>query len=297
MPSHDIVPGDLVILNTGDLVPGDCRLLESRDLQVDQAPLTGESFPVEKKTGALAHATSLTERASCVFQGTHIVRGTATAVVVYTGGDTEFGRIADELEGDKPPTRFERGLAQFGQLLLRVMVILVVIIFVANLLLSRPFIESFLFSLALAVGLTPQLLPAIVSVSLSIGARQMAGARVIVKRLSAIEDFGGMNVLCTDKTGTLTQGTVMLAAALDLDGRPSTRVLETAYLNALYQAGFANPIDDAILAAPHIHVSTGERLGELSYDFQRATFERTGLDGRRPRAADKRRRGIGPNGV
>jgi Mg2+-importing ATPase len=198
-----------------------------------------------------------------------VVRGTATAVVVRTGDATEFGRIARQLEEQQPATRFERGLAAFGRLLLQVMVVLVVLIFIGNVLLGRPLIDSLLFSVALAVGLTPQLLPAVVSVSLSLGAQQMARAKVVVKRLSAIEDFGGMDVLCTDKTGTLTTGTVRLAAAVDADGSDSPRVLEAAYLNALYQTGFSNPIDEAILAAQHVETAATARLGELAYDFGR----------------------------
>jgi magnesium-transporting ATPase (P-type) len=231
----------LVVLDTGDLIPGDCRVLESRELMIDEAPLTGESFPVDKACATLPIATPLGSRGNCLLQGTHVVRGTATAVVVRTADETEFGQIARHLERRRPATRFERGLAQFGRLLLGVMVVLVVLIFGANILLARPLVDSFLFSVALAVGLTPQLLPAIVSVSLSLGAREMARAKVIVKRLSAIEDFGGMNVLCTDKTGTLTQGTVRLAGALGVDGNPSPRVLQMGYLNALHHTGFANP--------------------------------------------------------
>ncbi len=269
VPSHDVVPGDVIVVDTGDLVPGDCRLLETRDLLVDEAPLTGESFPVEKTPCTLPQETPLTRRDNCLFRGTHVVRGTATAVVVHTGHATEFGRIAQQLERRRPATRFERGLAEFGRLLLWVMIVLVVLIFAANVLLARPLVDSFLFSVALAVGLTPQLLPAIVSVSLSLGARQMARVKVIVKRLSAIEDFGGMNLLCTDKTGTLTQGTVRLAGALDLDGHDSPRVLEAGYLNALHHTGFGNPIDDAILAARPVETVATARLGELPYDFQR----------------------------
>jgi P-type Mg2+ transporter len=269
VPAHEVVSGDVVALDTGDLVPGDCRLLESRELLVDEAPLTGESFPVEKTPGTLPPGTPLPRRDNCLFQGTHVIRGTATAVVVHTGDATEFGRIAQQLERRRPATRFERGLAQFGRLLLWVMIILVVLIFAANVLLARPLVDSLLFSVALAVGLTPQLLPAIVSVSLSLGARQMARAKVIVKRLSAIEDFGGMDLLCTDKTGTLTQGTVRLVGALDLDGHHGPRVLEAAYLNALHHTGFGNPIDDAILAAPPVETVATARLGELPYDFQR----------------------------
>ena len=269
VPAHDVVPGDVVVVDTGDLVPGDCRLLESSELLVDEAPLTGESFPVEKTPGTLPPGTPLPRRGNCLFQGTHVVRGTATAVVVHTRDATELGHIAQQLERRRPATRFERGLAQFGRLLLWVMLVLVALIFAANVLLARPLVDSFLFSVALAVGLTPQLLPAIVSVSLSLGARQMARVKVIVKRLSAIEDLGGMDLLCTDKTGTLTQGTVRLAGALDLDGHHSPRVLEAAYLNALHHTGFGNPIDDAILASGPVDTVTTGRLGELAYDFQR----------------------------
>ena len=269
VPSAEIVPGDVVVLGTGDLVPGDSRLLEADQLLVDEAPLTGESYPVEKAPAILAAETPVARRGNVVFLGTHVVRGRATAAVVHTGADTELGRIARELDRRPPATRFERGLSEFGRLLLWVMIVITGLILVANVLLARPLVESFLFSVALAVGLTPQLLPAIVSVSLSIGARRMARAKVVVKRLSAIEDLGGMDVLCTDKTGTLTQGEVRLAGALDLDGRPSRRVLEDAYLNAFHHTGFPNPIDDAIIAAEPVDVSSTRRLGELPYDFQR----------------------------
>lgn len=269
VPTDDVVPGDVIHLDTGDLVPADCALLDAHELSLNEAALTGESYPVDKGPGIVDVEAPLGARTNCLYRGTHVVRGTATALVVHTGDATEFGRIAEQLEQRQPATRFERGLTQFGRLLLWVMLVLVVLIFVANLLLARPFIDSLLFSVALAVGLTPQLLPAIVSVSLSLGARQMARARVIVKRLSAIEDFGGMNVLCTDKTGTLTRGVVRLAGALDTRGRPSTEVLEAAYLNALHHSGFNNPIDDAILHARHIETSATTCLGELPYDFQR----------------------------
>jgi Mg2+-importing ATPase len=269
VPSIEIVPGDVVVLGTGDLIPGDSLLLGADQLLVDEAPLTGESYPVEKAPSVLDVATPVASRGNALFLGTHVVRGNATAVVVHTGAETELGRIARELDRRPPATRFERGLAEFGRLLLWVMVVITGLILVANVLLARPIVESFLFSVALAVGLTPQLLPAIVSISLSLGARRMARAKVVVKRLSAIEDLGGMDVLCTDKTGTLTQGQVRLAGALGLDGRPSRRVLEDAHLNAFHHTGFPNPIDDAIMAAEHIDVSSTRRLGELPYDFQR----------------------------
>jgi P-type Mg2+ transporter len=268
LPSHEIVPGDVVVLDTGDLVPGDCLVLDGHELLADEAPLTGESYPVDKSPGVVAAEMQLAGRTNCLFEGTHIVRGGAVALVVLTGANTAFGRVAAELEARPPVTRFERGLTDFGRLLVALMVIMTVLIFIANVLLARPIIDSLLFSVALAVGLTPQLLPAIVSVSLSMGARQMARAKVITKRLNAIEDFGGMDVLCTDKTGTLTTGTVQFNQALDIDGRSSVDVLEEATLNARLHTSFANPIDDAIIRGAG-HAVTAQMLAELPYDFQR----------------------------
>jgi Mg2+-importing ATPase len=267
--SQDVVPGDVVLLDTGDLVPGDCRIIETREVLVDEAPLTGESYPVEKAPGILPEDTPLRSRSNCLFMGTHVVRGSAEALVVAVGAGTEFGRTAQHLEQQVPPTSFERGVSAFGALLLRVMIVLVAVIFAINTTLGRPILDSFLFSLALGVGLTPQLLPAIVSISLSLGARLMARAQVIVKRLSAIEDFGAMDILCTDKTGTLTVGTVKLRAAVGIGGGPSERVLTYAALNAYHHTGYGNPIDDAILAGSTADLASSERLGEIPYDFMR----------------------------
>lgn len=225
--SHEVVPGDLVILDTGDLVPGDCRVIEAREALMDESPLTGESYPVGKNPAVLARETPLNARENCLFMGTHLARGVAEAVVVEVGEATEFGKTAQRLREQVPPTSFERGISAFGGLLLRVMLVLVVLIFGINLVVDRPVLDSFLFSLAIAVGLTPQLLPAIVSISLSVGASAMARANVIVKRLSAIEDLGAIDILCTDKTGTLTVGAIQLHAALDLDGLASERVSAT----------------------------------------------------------------------
>lgn len=267
--AKDVVRGDVVELDTGDLVPGDCRILAARELLVDEAPLTGESYPAEKRVGTLPPETSVARRSNCVFLGTHVVRGSATVLLVAASGETELGHLAGELRRAPPATKFERGLADFGGLLFRVMAILVVLIFTANVALGRPFVESLLFSIAIGIGLTPQLLPAIVSVSLSLGARQMARAKVIVKRLNAIEEFGGMDVLCADKTGTLTLGRVQLDAALDVDGVRSDRVLQRAYLNATLHTSFANPIDDAIAAAGPVNASSVSLVDELHYDFDR----------------------------
>ncbi|HET7636069.1 MAG TPA: magnesium-translocating P-type ATPase [Candidatus Limnocylindria bacterium] len=269
VPVEDLVPGDVVLLNAGDIVPADCLVLESQTLQVDQAALTGESYPVEKVAGAVPQDAGLPARSNALFLGTHVISGAGTALVVETGAATELGRLSSRVAAPSEPTGFERGMTAFGYLLVRVMVVLVVLIFVVNILLARPLVDSALFSLALAVGLTPQLLPAIVTISLSEGARLMARRRVIVKRLDAIEDFGGMTVLCTDKTGTMTTGSVALVAALAPDGAPSTEVRELALLNARLQTGFANPIDDAIVAACGPDTGIARCVDELPYDFTR----------------------------
>ena len=268
VPADDVVVGDVVVLRAGDIVPADGRIIDSHSLLVDEAALTGESYPAEKSAGTTPRESALAERTNAVFLGTHVASGTGTVLVVATGGATEFGRVASKLASRDVTTRFERGITAFGLLLLRAMVVLVSAIFVVNVILHRPVVDSLLFSLALAVGLTPQLLPAIVAISLSTGARQMAARRVIVKRLDAIEDFGAMTVLCTDKTGTLTAGSAQLDSALDLEGRVSSEVLRLARLNAGLQQGFANPLDAAVLrdAAP---VDTALRLDEVPYDFER----------------------------
>jgi P-type Mg2+ transporter len=269
VPIEAVVPGDVVKLDAGDLVPGDCLLIASQTLLVDEAALTGETYPVEKTPGTVPADRPIGQRTNALFMGTHVVSGAGTALVIRTGRTTEFGQVSASLVGHQDATGFERGMTAFGFLLLRAMVVLVVAIFVINVLLARPLIDSALFSLALAVGLTPQLLPAIVTISLSQGARLMAQHRVIVKRLDAIEDFGAMSVLCTDKTGTMTAGTVVLDGALGIDGKPSPSVARLAYLNAHFQTGFSNPIDAAIVAAGGVDADGVQRLDELPYDFTR----------------------------
>ncbi len=269
VPLRDVVPGDVVVLNAGDVIPGDCLVLSSDALQVDEAALTGEGFPVEKSPGALADDPPLAARTNCVFLGTHVASGQGEVLVVATGRATQLGGVSAELRTATPPSGFQRGITSFGLLLVRATVTLTVLIFVVNLLLSRPFVDSILFSLALAVGLTPQLLPAIVAVSLARGARRMARERVIVRRLESIEDFGSMEILCTDKTGTLTQGTVTLASALDPEGADSDRALRLAAINARLQTGFENPIDQAILTRVGSSAGRETRLGETPYDFTR----------------------------
>ncbi len=280
VPVADIVPGDVVVLNAGDVVPGDCLVLESHSLLVDEAALTGETYPVEKAPGTVPAGSPIAMRTNAVFMGTHVVSGSGSVVVVQTGSSTQFGHVSAKLREPSVTTGFERGMTAFGYLLVRAMVVLVVAIFVVNLLLARPLLDSALFSLALAVGLTPQLLPAIVTISLSQGARMMARQRVIVKRLDSIEDFGAMSILCTDKTGTMTTGSVVLGDALDVAGKPSPAVRRLAFLNASLQTGFSNPMDDAIVASmPMDSLADARRLDELPYDFARKRLSVLVADG------------------
>ena len=269
IPLEEVVPGDIVSLNAGDAVPADALVLDSKDLFVDEATLTGETYPVEKTVGPLPVEMPLSGRTNSLFMGTHVISGSATAAVVFTGKDAEFGKISERLKLRPQETEFERGVARFGYFLMEVTLALVMAIFVINVYFHRPVLEAFLFSLALAVGLTPQLLPAIISINLAHGAKAMARNKVIVKRLAAIENFGSMDVLCSDKTGTLTEGTVRLHAALDVEGHPSEEVFFHAYLNAFYESGFTNPIDEAIRSYRQPDLSGYQKLNEVPYDFNR----------------------------
>lgn len=264
-----VVPGDLVELSAGSSVPGDCRLIESKDLHLDEAALTGETFPVEKQSGIVAIDTPLAQRLNVLFLGTHVVSGTGRAVVVATGSATEFGKISAHLRLRAPETDFERGVRRFGYFLMELTLILVVSIFAVNVYLRKPVLESFLFALALAVGLTPQLLPAIIMVNLTYGARKMAEKQVVVRRLASIENFGSMDVLCSDKTGTLTEGTIHVESTLDPYGITSTNVATLAYLNAFHETGFGNPVDDAIRSLSPAAVPPSIKLDEVPYDFLR----------------------------
>jgi P-type Mg2+ transporter len=266
---EQIVPGDIIHLAAGDSIPGDCRILESKALFVNEAALTGETYPVTKTVEVLRPEIPLNQRTNALFMGTHVVSGTATAVVVLTGSNTELGQISERLEFRRPETEFEQGVRLFGSFLLEVTLYLVIAIFAFNVYLDRPVLESFLFTVALAVGLTPQLLPAIISVNLARGAKRLADKKVIVKRLVAIENFGSMNVLCSDKTGTVTEGVVRIRAALDMEGKESEAVLFYAYLNAMYETGFVNPIDQAIRSHRSFELAGYQKLDEFPYDFIR----------------------------
>jgi len=269
LPHDALVPGDVIVLSAGAAVPADCRILRSTDLFVDESTLTGESYPAEKGAGDLPGDAPLAKRTNTLFQGSHVVSGTGRAVVVQTGANTVFGEIAERLRLRPPETEFERGLRHFGGLLIQITLLLVIAIFGINVYLHRPVVDSFLFALALAVGLTPELLPAIVSLTLARGAQQMAASQVIVRRLNSIEDFGSMNVLCSDKTGTLTEGVVRLHAALDADGNASDEVLLYAQLNAIFESGFPNPIDEALRRLPCPGGASYVKVDEVPYDFIR----------------------------
>lgn len=269
IPSECIVQGDVVILSAGSRIPADCIVLESKDLFVNEAVLTGETYPVEKFVTTLSADTILSKRVNTLFMGTNVVSGNGKAIIVKTGSETEFGKVSTRLRLRTPQTEFEHGVKGFGYFLMQVTLVLVIAIFAINIYFARPVLESFLFALALAVGLTPQLLPAIISVNLSHGARRMAVQKVIVKRLSSIENFGSMNVLCSDKTGTLTEGKVRIKSALDIGGNSSEKVLFYAYLNAFYETGFTNPIDGAIRDHRQFDLVNCKKLDEVPYDFNR----------------------------
>ncbi|HZX58658.1 MAG TPA: magnesium-translocating P-type ATPase, partial [Mucilaginibacter sp.] len=285
--SEDVVPGDVVVLSAGDIIPGDSLIMDSQELFVDEAAFTGETYPVEKESCVLPVNTSLAKRKNSLFMGAHIISGKATALVIKTGKDTEFGKISEGLQMRAPETDFEKGIRKFGYMLMEITLLLVIIIFAINVYLHKPVLDSFLFSLALAVGLTPQLLPAIISVNLSTGARRMAKQKVIVKRLSSIENFGSMNILCSDKTGTITEGKVNLKDALDIDGKHSDKVLQYAWLNASMQKGFHNPIDDAISSGFDGKGNTFTVKSEIPYDFIRKRLTIVVKDGKETLAITK----------
>lgn len=271
LPVEEIVPGDIVRLSAGNLVPADGILLETRDLNVSEAALTGETFPVVKTVGVCAPEALIGQRTNMAFTGTSVRSGTATMVVVKTGGMTEFAAIAATIAHVAPETDFARGIRRFGYLMTEIMLVIVILVFFANLLLHRPAVDSLLFSLALAVGLTPELLPAIISVTLARGARAMAASGVIVRRLDAIENLGSMDLLCTDKTGTLTEGVIRLDTCLDVSGGEAPQVRLWALLNATLQVGMANPLDEAIAAGkrPEDDLAAYAKVDEIPYDFIR----------------------------
>ncbi|HSE29969.1 MAG TPA: magnesium-translocating P-type ATPase [Pyrinomonadaceae bacterium] len=269
IPAEEIVKGDVCVLNAGDIIPGDATILTAKDLFVDEAILTGESYPAEKQVGELSKDTPLMKRTNVLFMGTHVISGSAHALVIATGAESEFGKISERLRRKSPETEFEHGVRRFGYLLTEVTLILVLVIFGVTVYLHRPLIDSFLFALAIAVGIIPELLPAIISINLAVGAVHMARRKVIVKQLASIENLGSMNLLCVDKTGTLTEGAVKLQTVIDAAEAKSEKGLLYAYLNASFETGFVNPLDHAIRTATQLDITDYEKLDEIPYDFLR----------------------------
>ena len=271
IPSTKLVPGDMVRLSAGSIVPADGIVLDDADLLVDQSVLTGEAMAVEKQSGAVAADTELAKRKNCVYMGTTVRSGSATVLITLTGRQKRNLAASQRRSprANRKRVKFERGIRRFGYLLTIMMLILTVFVFVINVLFHKPVIDSLLFSVALAVGITPQLLPAIINITLARGSRIMATAGVIVRRLTSIENFGSMDTLCTDKTGTLTEGVVHLNSAAGLDGESSDEVFRAAYLNSSLQTGLVNSLDEAITSYKSLDISGAVKRGEITYDFYR----------------------------
>jgi len=278
LPITQLVPGDLIVLSAGDMIPADCRVLLAKDLFVSQAAMTGESLPVEKHanaTTAAGHSDTVLDAANLLFMGTNVVSGAATALVLATGNSTYFGTIATRVTAtDRTPTAFQTGVNNVSWVLIRFAMVMVPIVFVINGYTKGDWAEAFLFALSVAVGLTPEMLPMIVTSTLAKGAVLLSRKKVVVKRLDAIQNFGAMDVLCTDKTGTLTQDKIVLERHTDVHGIPSDEVLKFAFLNSHYQTGLKNLLDRAVL--DHVELQTELRLAqdyrkidEIPFDFQR----------------------------
>lgn len=269
IPLPSLVPGDVVLLAAGDLVPADGRLLEAKDFFVNQALLTGEPYPVEKKPGELPDEAEILLATNTVLRGTSVVSGTAKVLICETASNTVLGDIADSLIVKAPPTAFEQGTRRFGLLIMRLTIFLVLFVLLVNTYYHRPWLESFIFAIALAVGLTPELLPMIVSVTLARGAQRMSAKKVIVKQLVSIQNLGSMDVLCTDKTGTLTEARIRLEYHVDALGNENERIIEWAYLNSYFETGLRSPLDDAILEHKNIDMSSWRKIDEVPFDFER----------------------------
>ena len=268
LDNANLTIGDIISVKTGDMIPADCLLIEGNSLTSDESSLTGETFPVEKLVGKVPAKTSLSERKNSLWMGTHIINGSGRAIVVNLAKDSEFGKITSSLSQKDADTDFEKGIKNFGNLILRVTTILIGLIFIFNIILNKSFLDSFMFALALSVGLTPQMLPAIISVNLSQGAKRMSEEGVIVKKLNAIENFGSMTIMCSDKTGTITKGKVKLDKALDFNGEESDSLEKFAAINSYFQEGYKNPIDEAILSSNKVDFSSYKKLFEIPYSFE-----------------------------
>jgi len=262
IPRRELVPGDIIELSVGDLVPADAGILAACDFHVQEAMLTGESFPAEKNV-------SKTNEPTMVYFGSSVVNGSATAVVIFTGLKTRFGHIAERLSAPPPETEFERGMRSFGVLILKTVFTLVLFVFFANILRHHDVFNSLLFAVALAVGLTPEFLPVISAVTLTRGAIQLANSKVIVKHLSAIQIFGSIDILCSDKTGTITSGVMELNQALDPMGQPADDVFRLAYINSTFQSGIRSPLDQCLINARNTSLKDVRKIDEIPFDFER----------------------------
>lgn len=265
---EQLIPGDLIIFNAGDLVPADCLIVQSTDLHVNEASLTGESFPVHKKPGIIPAETGLNQRRNTLWNGTNIISGTAQAIVINTPEESLFGKFIQAAQ-DVDSTVFEKGLASFGYLLLRITFVLALIILATNLLNREDVVSSVLFTLALAVGMAPELLPAITTMAMSSGAKKLLEKKVMVKRLTSIQNLGEVNLLCTDKTGTITEGVIQVKEVINVQGEPDKFVRDLAYWNAFYESGYTNPIDEALKKLNIAAKKPPEKLGEIPFDFIR----------------------------
>ena len=266
--SSQIVPGDVLLIKAGSMIPADCLLIESNELHVNEASLTGESYPVRKDTGILGEQTELSKRTNCLWEGTNTVSGTAKALVISTGNNTIFGSIVQSASANVETT-FEKGIKDFGFFLMKITLVLAVFILIVNLLNHKSVIESALFALALAVGMAPELLPAITTIAMSAGAKRMLAKKVIVKKLSSIQNLGEVNLLCTDKTGTITEGAINVHGVVDSTGKENEYIKTLAYWNANFETGYANPIDEAL---KNLNITTSAlpvKVGEIPYDFIR----------------------------
>jgi Mg2+-importing ATPase len=275
IPMEQLVPGDVVRLSAGDMIPADMRLLDAKDLFINQSALTGEAMPSEKFADASdKDCEGPFELPNLCFMGANVVSGYATGVILRTGGDTFFGQLADDIAGRHVPTAFDQGINRFTWLMIRFILVMVPSVFLINGLTKHDWLEALLFAVAVAVGLTPEMLPMIVTVNLAKGAIAMSRKKVIVKRLNAIQNFGAMDVLCTDKTGTLTQDHIILKRSLDIRGDESDRVLQYAFLNSHFQSGLRNLLDNAVLAHVELHKMLGvdntySKVDEIPFDFSR----------------------------
>ena len=269
LPFDQLVPGDLLELKAGDILPADSYLLEEKDLHVNESALTGESFASEKSVGALPLSTALAERKNVLYAGTSVLSGRGKAVVILPHDQSILGQLSTRLRQEDPESAFQKGVRTFGYLLMKMTFVLSTAILIFSLVSGKPMLSSVLFAIALAVGLTPELLPAILITNLSIGALRMAKKKVLVKKLAAIQDLGAISILCSDKTGTLTTGDVILASTVDYKGAPSQKVKQLACWNAYFESGFTNPIDETLRKETKELAIGVQKLDEVPYDFSR----------------------------